>query len=297
MKIAVTGSSGFLGSHVVEYFSNKHEVVAISRSCNVKTNKTSVSYKKTDYSYESLITSFQGCDTLIHLAAQRSKKEYGTLLTENINLDNNVFRAAQTCGIKNIIFASSRGVYGELPTPWKERTVCPKSIYALSKLQSELTADFYISKGLKIKTLRLAQVFGLGEFDDSAVTTFIKNAYRQKKIILYVKGINREYIYIKDILSAFESALSHPEVSGVYNLGSGESISLDEMAEKISQAFNLFNNVIIDDNATEKNETSIMDSDLFKETFNWNPIYKFEDAALDVSSILKDCLEAKKYGF
>lgn len=279
-KIAVTGASGFLGSNFIRMFSKKYDIVAIGRTSNVCQTG---SVRVTDYSLESLQTTLKGCDAILHLAARRLYDQSDDLFVENVKIDHNIFLAAKKLGIENIVFASSRGVYGNLQTPWKE-TTCPKpnDFYALAKRQSEIAAEYFNRQGMKIKVLRIAQIFGIGEYKTSAISTFFRKASRGEPIIISVKGIEREYLYVKDACYALDHALNYSEEKGIYNVGLGETISLEKLARIIASAFGYENLVQIHSDFIIKNEKSLMDSSLFCKRFNWKPIYSLQKAANEI---------------
>ncbi|BBG65177.1 UDP-glucose 4-epimerase [Hydrogenimonas sp.] len=281
MNVAVTGASGFIGKYVVSHFGKKYNVIALAR----KKEKTNCyNYFMTDYSKSSLQALLKDCNALIHLAASRPISGNDDFFN-NVRIDMNLFATAYEMGIENIIFVSSRSVYGSSPAPWKETTPPkPKNLYALAKLQSEAAAKFYNDKGMKIKILRIAQVFGIGEYAQSAIATFINHASEGKPLIVSVKGVQREYIYIKDLVDAFEKALLASDRKGIFNVGSGEIVDIPDMASSIAKAFDRTDLVKISEEIKYLTEYSLMDSSLFYKTFQWYPRYTFDMASLDVAN-------------
>lgn len=291
MKIIVTGVTGFIGTNFTNAFKDKYEVIGLGRKKH-DLSHFPFDYIATDYSYESLINVFCNIDAILHLAASRGfDKE--NFYHDNVEIDRNVFSAAHHCNVKNVVFSSSRSVYGgQQVTPWKENhTLKPLNQYAKAKIESENIAEAFIRRGLCIKIIRLAQVFGVGEYSSTVITNFIENCRKNKKLHVTVTGIMREYIYVKDVISAFDVALQDFSHTGIYNLGSGEVISLQEMAEKLSDAFGLEDNVELTE---EKriDEYSLMDSASFFSDFQWRPKYDFDAACRDVENIIpKGCHE------
>jgi nucleoside-diphosphate-sugar epimerase len=289
MNVAITGATGFIGKYFIDKFSNKYSITVLTRDNNYKNSKANV--KVTDYTKESLESILKECDCIIHLAAGRLYNSSNEELLKNILLDEKIFSIAYSLDIKNLLFCSSRGVYGDNKIPWNENQIPqPDNYYALAKRQSELLAEFYNRKGLNIKILRIAQVFGIGEFEKSMISTFINNLKNDKEIIVSVEGIKREYIYIKDLIDAFDVALSKKDIKGIYNLGSGEVSTIQEIANKLGTAFDKKELVKVDSDLKIINENSLMDSDLFYKTFNWKPAYTFEMASLD---LVQDLQRAK----
>lgn len=294
MKLLITGATGFLGHHAIQHFKNDFEVVGLSRTCSRQEKNLNII--KTDYSLNNLIKIAKGFDAILHLAACRPNNSELNLLKENVSLDFNVLHSAYELGIDNLIYISSRGVYGAQPIPWRENLeVSPENLYTLAKCQSEQMADYYIKKGLKIKVLRLAQLLGLGEYKGNVIRHFVESAYYKKAITLTVSGIEREYIYIKDALVALEVAIKEKNISGIFNVGSEEILTLKEMAVLISKAFG-YDDLVLEDIKAELNERSLMNSGLFRERFNWCTKYDFESGVKDMAESLKDPLIASFYG-
>jgi nucleoside-diphosphate-sugar epimerase len=294
VKILVTGATGFIGHYVLEHFKKKHRVLGLSRRVDALNDDYVI--VKTDYSVLDLKRHLEGVDIILHLAAGRPNNTSSFDLQKNVELDLNLFSAAYDIGVKNIIFISTRGVYGSQPVPWRENMpVMPESFYALAKAQSELLAKFFTCKGMNIKVLRVAQLLGLGEYEGSAINTFIKQAYNNITIELTANGIQREYLYVKDLLIAIDAVLLKPENSGIFNVGSGEIVSLKQIAENVAEAFGRVN-FVFESISQTFNEASLMDSTLFSKTFGWTPKYSFKTAMHDIACEVKDPRLVDYYG-
>jgi len=284
MRVVITGSNGFIGRNLTAALSTKYDVLALSRHSTYD-KCTGVTPVYTDYSLANLREILAGADAVIHLAAKRSISGNTHNLIDNIQLDYRLFQAAEDCSVKHVLFASTRGVYGSQPAPWSEVTPpAPLNLYALAKLHSEETAAFFVRRGLRITTLRIAQVFGLGEYSGSAVATFLRNAYEGKPILLTATGISREYLYVSDLASAIEKVLKQP-ISGIYNLGSGEVMNLEDMARAVQRAFGRQSDILITD-PKKMEEYTLMDSTSFRQCFSWKPEFSFATAAKDIARML-----------
>ena len=281
-KIAITGGSGFIGRYFIEKYYNKYDILLCTRNflehpyCEVV---------KTDYSQKSLQNVLEGCNAILHLAGNRPHNNKRQDFLNNVILDHSIFQTAHELGISNIVFASSRGVYGQTPTPWKENSaVKPNNLYALAKLQSEMSAEYFNNKGMNIKSLRFTQIFGFGEYEENVISKFIKNCIDNKPITITVKGIYREYIYVKDLADALDKALSKENKKGVFNIGSGEVFTIEQIAYYLAEAFGRQNLVQMAQNCKTLNEKSLMDSTLFMETFKWQPQFTLKEAAADIAN-------------
>ena len=287
MKIAITGGMGFVGQAVLAGLGENHDAIVLSRSPDTRYHSIAgrvFSVRHTDYSGNSLFKRLDGYDAVVHLAATRPSGDNDEIVFRNVTLDMAVFRACEAHSIKNIVFSSSRMVYGKQPVPWTEETSsCPNNVYALGKLQSELTADYFNRRGLAIKTLRLAQVLGPGERAGSMIATFLEQAQQKKTLRVSVTdGIIREYIYVKDVASAIYAALQRPDLAGIFNVGSGETCTVSGLAQMVNAAFENEGNLELAAPLTDIREYSLMDSQRFQAAFGWQPQWSIAAALADV---------------
>ncbi len=121
MKIAITGSKGFIGQALVKQLKPKYDVLECTRSnCNV-------TYAK------QVKMAFKGVDVVIHCASGKPFMEV------NVTGAENVVNACKFNKVKQLIFISSIRVYGDLIGVISEKTSpCPTNIYGASKLGGEL---------------------------------------------------------------------------------------------------------------------------------------------------------------
>ena len=157
--VAVTGSSGKLGKHVVaDLTEHGYRVVALDRVPDPGTTAAvSVRVDLTDHGQvrEALTgvdDRHEGVDAVVHLAAIPAPglATNSTIFANNITATYNVFAAARAAGIRNIVWASSETVLGlpfEVPPPYipvdEEYPVRPESTYSLVKsLEEEMALHF-----------------------------------------------------------------------------------------------------------------------------------------------------------
>lgn len=288
MKIAITGGRGLVGRELLKILPKNYEAVVLSRqqvSNDPEYAGPNVTHLQTDYSIDSLRNIFHGSDAIIHLAAQRLQKTNSDNSFKNVLVDYNIFRACESLNNSNIIFVSSCGVYGRNPnTPWREDCQpSPENPYALGKLISEETAHYFNKKGLSIKCLRLAHVLSIDARKEYMLGKFLDNALKGELIELYATDDQkREYIYIKDVARGILATMEKPEVKGVFNFGSGEVVSIPKLAELINSIFENSGKIIRRDPDTSREELSLMDSELFYSTFDFQPNWTIQNALIDI---------------
>ena len=249
MKILVTGGSGFIGSHVVEHYQNKAEVVVLD---NLRTghreNLDGLKCQPVEGSIldtELLDSLMAEVDYVFHLAAQVSVPESMSMPQEAVNLNVtgllNVLESARKHGVKKLCLASSAAIYGENPTQPKVETQLPdpRSPYAITKLDGEYYCGLYQREGwLATACLRFFNVFGPRQDPNSAyaaaVPIFLDRARKNEPITVYGDGgQTRDFIFVKDIVGALSFAAENQDVTGVFNAGYGRAMTILELVEEI----------------------------------------------------------------
>jgi len=252
-KVIVTGGCGFIGSHVVDLLIEKnfdvHVVDNISTSKNNKYIHQDAVYLNLDITQnvEKLKEVFNGAKYIFHLAAFArvipSIHDPVTFHNINVNGSLNVFLAAKEVGAK-IIFSSSSSVYGnpiELPVKETHRLdpMCP---YALHKqIGEEYLQLFNKIYSLNSVSLRYFNVFGERAPREGAYVPVVGIFLRQKEagesLTIVGDGLqNRDFVHAKDVARAnLAAALDERSGAFAYNVGSGKSLSVIEIADKISK--------------------------------------------------------------
>jgi UDP-glucose 4-epimerase len=247
MRVVVTGGCGFIGSNLVRGLFKSMEVTVID---NLSTGNLSnlegmdVKLVRGDILDLSLLKNvFKETDYVFHLAAvvsvQESVKDPTRANEVNVKGTLNVLEAARIRDVRKIIYSSSCAVYGDSDSlPLKETTLPkPKSPYAVSKLAAENYCKVYNEiYGLKSVSLRYFNVYGPRQdpFSDYAavIPKFILRVLRGENPIIYGDGEQtRDFIYVKDVVKA--NMLAMEKGKGVYNIASGKSVSINELAHLI----------------------------------------------------------------
>lgn len=294
MKVVITGANGFVGGYLVDLFlSRGDEVVALGRFQTPARvmDDPRLTIHKTDFDRHDLTKILNNVDVIVHLAAMRTnvtadQRGIDPYYEANIRTTENLILAAIDCQVPRICQASSIAVYSPDNTvPYKETEApIPLSYYGISKLACEHLAAVYMRNyPIDLLSLRFAQIFGYGESRGLSITKFIHQARSGSSINIWGEGKTaRDYIYIKDVLSAIEQAIDKNTCGGVFNIGSNRPLSVNEMAEAVKTVFNNSVEIIHDLSKQEPGDIYFMDMGFTNKVLNWQPYWTFIHALQDM---------------
>jgi len=254
-KALVTGCAGFIGSHLVEKLINDNwQVVGLDnfhsyydKQLKLDNSQNFLNHKNFQFIEGSILsdndlTKCRNVDCVFHLAAiagVRNSFEHPQEYFE-INVQGTKSLLNHFQNIENLVFASSSSVYGNLKDdelPVKEtHPLNPISPYGESKKQAEkLCIDYARKTNVKTSILRFYTVYGPRQRPDEAITKFIKLVQAGKSIPIYGDGKKlRDFTYVSDIINGI--LLAEKFGDGIYNLGSGKPITVNQMVSTIESA-------------------------------------------------------------
>ncbi len=252
----ITGGAGFIGSRIAAQLLNEgNEVLVIDNlrtgfEPNIPDGSDFVKIDIRDFTALSRLNGYH-FDAVLHLAAQSSGEishddpDYD--LDTNARGTLNVLRWSYERGIDRVLNASSMGVYGEVPEsscPVKEdMPLRPLSFYGVSKLAAENYCNYFMSKGMKITSFRMFNVYGPGQnlhnMKQGMVSIYMKYIIDNKPVT--VKGNKdrfRDLIYIDDVAEAWIKAIDNTTMyNKSYNLGTGARTYVFQIVEALLKAF------------------------------------------------------------
>jgi len=258
MKVLITGGAGFIGSHLAEKLLENGDKVSVidNFSTGSKDNIENIIAQKNFEFVEGDIRDIKLLEPLIvkndvifHLAAAVGVKLIAEdpvrTIETNIGGTEIVLDIANKFG-KKILIASSSEVYGKNETvPFNEdddivlgSTTMSRWAYACSKAIDEfLGIAFYQQYGLGVVIGRFFNTIGprqTGQYG-MVVPRFVNKALNNEPIQIFGTGKQtRCFCYVEDLVEAIITLMNSDQTAGkVFNIGSSEEISIENLADKI----------------------------------------------------------------
>lgn len=228
MKILISGASGYLGSQLVKSLSKCHEVVALVRSSSSKVRLQNlpieIAYLDEEGALEKVFKMHKP-EVVINTAALYGRKgeSMSALLEANIDFPIKLLAMANQFNSKAFINTGT-----SLPD-----NVSP---YALTKNTFVKLAEFNKGKELKFINVALEHFYGGGDDENKFITFVINQCIANEELKLTAGTQLRDFIYIDDVLSAYDAILINlNQIQGFETIpvGSGEVKTVRSIVEVI----------------------------------------------------------------
>jgi UDP-glucose 4-epimerase len=257
VKALVTGTAGFIGSTLATTLTDRGtEVVGIDcftdyyprdikennlADLRTRPNFRFVEGRLQDVDLDALL---DGVTHVFHLAAQAGvRKSWGndflTYTTHNVDATQRLLEALKGRPIERLVYASSSSVYGDVAAiPFRETAYLqPLSPYGVTKLAAEhLCPLYFVNHGVPTVSLRYFTVYGPRQRPDMGFHRFIRAALLGEPITLYGDGEQtRDFTFVGDIVRATIAAAERGVPGGIYNIGGGSRVSINEVLAMIGE--------------------------------------------------------------
>jgi UDP-glucose 4-epimerase len=283
MKVLVIGGCGFIGSHVVDkLLASGHSVRVFDRLAErYRGPLPQVDYQFGDFTDRmSLIEALSGVSAVYHLV---STTVPGTAdldpkadIRDNLIGTINLLESMQRVGLSRILFMSSGGtVYGvpdTIPIP-ETHALRPINSYGIVKATIEHYLEMYRrTQGLSPIIVRASNPFGPRQTHSGVqgvISTFLRRILERQPLEIWGDGtVVRDYLEVGD-LAEFCAIAGTSDNEGAYNAGSGQGLSVNEIAQAIRTTTGLDLDIIYKPSRPIDVPCSVLDCSRAKRDFGW----------------------------
>lgn len=266
MKVIVTGGAGFIGSCIIRELNDfgVEDIVVVDNIASTDKWKNLVNKKYIRYynknNFLNELYNFKDFDYIIHMGAcsATTEKDFDYLNINNVEYTKTLWNFCVENGIR-FIYASSAATYGDGRFGFDDRNeitnLIPLNGYGYSKQLFDIWAKKQTKKPLQWVGFKFFNVYGPNEYFKGSMASVIMHGYNSikksnniKLFKSYKEGYGdgeqkRDFIYVKDICKVIKFMIENKEVSGLFNLGTGEARSFYDLAKATFNALSLNENI------------------------------------------------------
>lgn len=263
--IVVTGGAGFIGSVLVGALNERgfQDILIVDKlGCDEKWRNlvglNFSAYHDADDFYKKVLPGLKGVQVMFHMGACSSttERDVGYLMRTNVLASQQVFEYCLTNGVP-LIYASSAATYGGGEPGYKDdHSLCfelkPINPYGFSKAHFDKWVLSQHEKPERWYGFKFFNVFGPNEGHKGEMRSVVQKAYEQIEVDGKVKlfkshkpGVDdgeqmRDFVYVKDVVEVMLKMWEQgtPAQSGIYNLGTGQARSFNDLVSAVFSAMN-----------------------------------------------------------
>ena len=316
--ILVTGAGGFIGSHLVErlvelgarvralvrYNSRNDWGLLELLTPSVQKRLEIISGDVTDPF--TVLRIVEGCDVIFHLAALIAIP-YSYIAPKQFVEVNclgtlNLLEAARRFGIGRFVHTSTSETYGTAQyTPIDEKhPLQGQSPYAASKIGADkLVESYHLSFGIPATIIRPFNTYGPRQSARAVIPTIISQGLHDDAIRLGLLTPRRDLNFVKDTVEGFIKIAESPDAIGeVMNIGSGTTISIGELAERIIGLMGEKKQVVHEEDRLRPPASEVMelwcDNRKAQALLGWQPKVSLEEGLQETIMFIRDHPERYK---
>ncbi len=313
-SILITGGAGFIGSHLVQHFSNKYpdyKIINLDKLTyagnleNLKDIQQSPNYHFVkgdigDFDLVKELMEVHQINSIIHLAAEshvdRSISNPMEFVTTNVVGTVNLLNAAKACWNDNFedklfYFVSTDEVYGTLGETGlftEETPYDPRSPYSASKASADhFVRAYHHTYNLPVKLSNCSNNYGAYQFPEKLLPLFINNIKHNKNLPVYGDGkYTRDWLWVVDHARAIDDVFHKGKMGETYNIGGFNEwqnidlihLLIEQMDEKLGRPKDTSKELItfVTDRPGHDKRYAI-DANKIKTELGWEPSVTFEE--------------------
>lgn len=266
MKVIVTGGAGFIGSCIIRELNDfgVEDIIVVDNIASTDKWKNLVNKKYIRYynknNFLNELYNFKDFDYIIHMGAcsATTEKDFDYLNINNVEYTKTLWNFCVENGIR-FIYASSAATYGDGRFGFDDRNeitnLIPLNGYGYSKQLFDIWVKKQTKEPLQWVGFKFFNVYGPNEYFKGSMASVIMHGYNSikksnniKLFKSYKEGYGdgeqkRDFIYVKDICKVIKFMIENKEVSGLFNLGTGEARSFYDLAKATFNALSLNENI------------------------------------------------------
>jgi dTDP-glucose 4,6-dehydratase len=294
-KVLVTGAAGFIGSHLVERLVSEGASVralvhynALNRWGNLELLPVKIRRKVEIFPGDiqdpfSVRMAVEGCDIVYHLAALIAIP-YSYIAPQSFGTTNvlgaiNIMEACRRLGTHKVVHTSTSECYGTAQyVPIDENhPLQGQSPYSASKIGADMVAEsYYRSFGVPVSIIRPFNTYGPRQSARAVIPTIITQILRGHSLKLGNLPPTRDFNYVSDVVDGFIKIAESPKSVGeVINIGSGQEMSIADLAHTIMSIMGVEVDIIHDGQRVrpEKSEVGrlLCDNTKARKLLGWQP--------------------------
>ena len=256
--IIVTGGAGLIGSAIIWKLNQRNidDILVVDQLCsddrwkNLSPLKFKDYINKNDLICNLMQNKYKKITHIIHMGACSSttEKDVDYLMRNNYEYSKKLFHYC-TDNFIEFVYASSCATYGDGSNGYNDQDVDIEKYRPLNPYgYSKHLFDLYVKKNNGFKKtigLKFSNVFGCNELHKQNMMSMVCKSYFQIKQtgkVQLFKSYNddykdgqqlRDFVYVKDVANMVVDAVFKPHTSGLFNVGSGESHSWNQLVKHV----------------------------------------------------------------
>lgn len=290
----ITGGAGFIGSHLVRRLLKEGSNVFILTRKTTNLSRLKDILPQIKIIYDDLSDPIRLKKSLseanpfgvFHCAASNIKSGVSApesdLVKVNLLGTINLLNALKETDYKFFINCGTLVEYGTKNHPPKETDRCePVEAYALSKLAATLYSQAIAkSEGRPIITFRLFTPYGPGMEEGRLIYEVVKRALENREIVLTQPEVNRDFIFIDDVIDLYLEAMEKAKSLGgeIFNLGSSQAVTLKELVKLVINLTNSQSEIKWGSAQEVSYDRACWQADMRKSfrSFSWRPHFELK---------------------
>jgi UDP-glucose 4-epimerase len=289
LSCVVLGGGGFMGTNLCRrLLASGHRVCAFGKHCRFPEDLYGIEWRQGDFTeLAAVAAAIRDVDVVFHLihsaVPQEANLAMATDVRQNVVASIDLLDLCRESGVRRVIFASSGGtVYGrpgQIPTPESAPTD-PICAYGISKLAIEKYLRLYeYLHGLDFRVLRIANPYGpfqTARKGQGFIAAAIARGLAGEPIEIWGDGsVVRDFIFIDDVMDAFEAAMRDASDERVFNIGTGEGRTLHQVITAVEQLLETTLDVVWAPARSLDSPVSVVAIDRARTVLDWAPRTSF----------------------